>query len=87
MHYRVRYLLDFDLKIRSGQVWRRYSKNEFSQKHLQKGINPNTYLDVIDILFFLFTWNNASPLTAKACEWNGFASKTSLTSSKALKVR
>ena len=21
MHYRVRYLLNFDLKIRSGQVW------------------------------------------------------------------
>ena len=23
MHYRMRYLLDFDLKIRSGQVWAR----------------------------------------------------------------
>ena len=34
MHYRVRYLLTFDLKIRSGQVWPKVSKNQIFHANL-----------------------------------------------------
>jgi hypothetical protein len=42
MHCRVRYLLDFDLKIRSGQVWS-LGKGGFSDLFLKLIVKKNPY--------------------------------------------
>ena len=62
MHYRVRYSLDFDPKIRSGQVWIEGVKYNFLQKTKTILTEPKTSI-FLNMFFDLLRRNkpNSNP--------------------------